>query len=154
MTSFLKKKFQFVAALVLGLVLPGLLCPFYYFLPENSLNQPKKVNAYEHQPHFHSEIQEAYVHLIAHPSDPEQDKKFHQAHSSRDHVNDYVDFCNVQRNVRPIKSILVIKHVDFPVCFEASKPLISYRVKFEIPTFKLLKISRIHPSRSPPYISI
>jgi hypothetical protein len=154
MLSFPKKNFRFIAVLILGLVLPAFLCPFYYFLPENSPNQVSQVNVFEQQTHFHSEVLEAYVHFISHPSDPEQDKKYHQTHSSRNHVKDYIDFCGVQKNFTPLKSTFIVKTIDCPKYFEVPRVLISYRGKSEIPTFTSLKIPRIQSSRSPPLLSI
>lgn len=155
MLSFQKKNFRFVAALILGLVLPVFLLPLLHFHPENSRNYSNQVNAYEHEAHFHSEVLEAYAHFInGHPTDPEQDKKYHKTHSSPDHDNDDVESYQVQKNVPLIKSILVVKYVDFPVYFEAPKTLISYVDRSETPTFTSLEIPRIHSSRSPPSISI
>ncbi|KMP10802.1 hypothetical protein UR09_05185 [Candidatus Nitromaritima sp. SCGC AAA799-A02] len=154
MKGFKKRKFPLIFGLVIGLVLPAFLFPLYHFHPENTHTHPGQLQAHEHQAHFHSEVLEAYAHLFVHPSDPDQDKRFHQTHSSPDHDKDDVDFYKFQKNVPPIKSIFVVKHVDSPVYFEAPIPLFSCRVWFEIPTFKSLEFPGTHSSRSPPFYLI
>ncbi|MFQ5453668.1 MAG: hypothetical protein ACE5D6_05725 [Candidatus Zixiibacteriota bacterium] len=154
MTEFLKKKFLFSTGLIIALVLPAFLLPFYHFHPENSHSHPNQVSAHEHQAHFHSEVLEAYAHLITHPSAPEQDKKSHQTHSSPAHDKDDVYCYQIQKNVPPLKLIFVVKQVDFPVYFEAPIPLFSYPVRLENPTFKSPIIPGTHSSRSPPFYLI
>jgi len=156
MATYFKKKSSWVVGLILGLVLPAFLLPFNHFHSEYSHPHPNQVSAYEHPAHFHSEVLEAYAHFInAHPSDPEQDKKYHQTHSSPNHKKDDVDFFILHSsNIPPLKKIDILKQFDFPVYFETPEVFIPYRVRFEIPTFKLLKTPRIYSSRSPPGISI
>jgi len=151
MTEFLKNKSLFVVGLIIGLVLPAFLLPFYHFHPGNSHTHPGQLKVHDHPAHFHSEVLETYAHLInLHPSNPEEDKRFHQTHSSADHDRDDFESLTFQRIIPPTKTNFVLKTFAVSIPTETPQLLFLHPVVFDVSKFTSLNLLGPPSSRSPP----